>query len=382
MLSIFKEHNKENVCKKELLQYSKITFELVSDNIEMYNLFVDMLKPHCEKVEHTKEEDFSFNLVQNKSIFNEVQEYVNMRSESNNYVISYCSKESGTMRVKCFSDLDFNIYQTTKTESFLITDSENKNFYFVTHPSYLNKPALKKDGYLFLEHILHKYMNLQGSILLHASAVSGPNGVILFIGPKRSGKTTLFFEATKKLGMSPVSVDKVHLYLDDDGKIRVEGFPTRLRVLAGTLNKYGTYFNSLIPSKYQNASSEELWKGTSDSKVDITIPQFEKFIENTFKLSDHLNMIIFPNLDKDIVRGYYEKNDRDMLDHFLSPNIYTPNNPEEDWWSNIGIEKKDILERNRKNIYTHILYHIPSYALYASENVYKPLSSIITEYYK
>lgn len=69
----------------------------------------------------------------------------------------------------------------------------------------------------------------------------------------------MFFESAKKFSLDPLSVDKVHLMVKNN-EIYVYGFPNRLRVLPGTLRKYGDSFEHVILNKYKNLIDLELWK--------------------------------------------------------------------------------------------------------------------------
>ena len=184
-------------------------------------------------------------------------------------------------------------------------------------------------------------------MLVHAAAVEKDNRVVILVGNKRSGKTTTFFELCKEGKYAPMSVDKV-LLIEKGGVIKVYGVPTRLRVLAGTLSKYEELY-SLIPEKYQGASDDVLWKGESDSKVEMPLKQFEEFVDNNFSQEGKLSQIVFNHVNSDMEDSKVNVGKTNDNSEILENNIFSPVNPEEDWWSEIGLEKIDLLNE-RKNI--------------------------------
>lgn len=90
----------------------------------------------------------------------------------------------------------------------------------------------------------------------------------------------------------PVSVDKTYVFYKDHRYV-ANGFPTRIRVLSGTLLKYGNEFIKYVPREYRTASQDDLWKGESDSKVDLTGEVFLKFCNNTPIKKVHIWMQYF-----------------------------------------------------------------------------------------
>jgi len=359
---------------KEKYNYGNYVIKITSNNNEIYNALLNILKTHFTKQNNISNDNkdtlFSYNILCDDFLYEELSKLYSLKNYKQNVVLSYCSTEKGTMRAeKVVIDGNENyILRTTKTNTFFIAMENNKQYFFVTNSKYLNKITTSKDNYLFFEHILSKLIIDDGYVLIHASAVQTKNGIILFSGEKRSGKTTLFIEIIKKFHATPVSVDKVFCKINSNGDIDVLGFPTRIRVLAGTLSKYEDCLE-LIPINYQNASQDELWEGKSDSKIDLSLLEFEKFIGGKFVSGGKLQSIIFPNINKNNYIYKVEKAlDYDIL-RILHKVVYSPINPEEDFWSNIG--KNNVYNHNliSNRLIDYILQYYVSIVVTASDDL-------------
>lgn len=353
-------------------EYCNIFIEIQSINFAILDSFEALLRPHFVKVTDPKQVDYTYHLMEDNTVFHKIDEAfdeLSVQNKVDSMTMTFCSNNKGTLKIDRVKEKDFVIFKSIKTPSFLIQDlSKNNHFYFIVAEGYSLNPKWNKDGFVFFEHILNKLLNINGTILLHASAVMKENRCFLFLGQKRAGKTTMFYEICKKYNYTPISVDKVHLYLSEDKKLRAFGFPGRLRTLAGTLTKYSPYFDFLIPEAYQKTESTKLWLGESASKVTIPIPEFEKFIGNSFGEKATLTHLVFPKIGKDEKLFVRELNYDEFIEK-IEACTFTPHNPEEDWWSDIGKEKEEEMERTKLNIFSQIWNQCSIYEFRGSENL-------------
>jgi hypothetical protein len=72
---------------------------------------------------------------------------------------------------------------------------------------------------------------------IHASAVSGDGGAVLFSGEESAGKSTLFCKACIDYGYRPLASDRVFLNVEDD-HYRAESWPGYVSLCEGTLLDY------------------------------------------------------------------------------------------------------------------------------------------------
>ncbi|MEV7013771.1 hypothetical protein [Streptosporangium sp. NPDC051022] len=252
-------------------------------------------------------------------------------------MISYCSTEKGSLPVEHWRAGGATLLRTLKTRTWLLADAAYSRLAFVVGGDYPARPTVHKDLALLVLHVLQRTLEARGQLQIHASAVVVDGQAVLFSGPKRSGKTTCFLDAIVRTGARPLSVDKVHLAADPvTGGFQVFGIPTRLRVLAGTLQKYPGSWDGFIPEEYRGVGEERLWRGESDSKVSIPLTSLRTVTGKDFTLQAPLGMIVLP----DVARGreplLREVTDPLEVAELMRPNVYTPDNPEEDWWSGIG----------------------------------------------
>lgn len=367
------EKSKNNLIK-EKYNYGSYIIKITSDNNEIYNSLLNILKTHFVKLNNTsidnKDTLFAYNILCDDLLYEKLSNFYSLKKSKQNIVLSYCSTEKGTMRAEklVIDDNENYILRTTKTDTFFIAMENNKQYFFITSSKYFNKITTSKDNYLFFEHVLSKSIIDDGYVLVHASAVQTRKGIVLFSGEKRAGKTTLFIEMVKKYHAIPVSVDKVFCRINSIGIIDVLGFPTRIRVLAGTLSKYEDCLK-LIPINYQNASQDELWEGKSDSKIDLSVLEFEKYIGGKFISGGKLHCMIFPNINKNNSTYKVEQAlDYDIL-KILHKVVYSPINPEEDFWSNIG--KNNVYNQNliSNRLIEYILQNYVSILVTASDDL-------------
>ncbi|MBZ9618250.1 hypothetical protein [Clostridium estertheticum] len=357
--------NANHLINNYYYSFCDVDFGCSFNNNYLENKFKNTIYPHIKEIKACLSTDFSIKAIVDNIFFEKIKKDLIVQKQI--FIMSYCSTEKGTIRVNKYCFSDFTVFDTIKSDSILVVHNNSHDYIYITSNGSIMKNNFYKDYYMFFEHILHKKCNEKGSILIHASAISTKNGVVLFVGKKRSGKTTMLFECCKKLNCSPLAVDKVHLKLENN-KIKVYGFPTRLRVLAGTLSKYNELKN-IIPLQYKNASEDELWKGKSDSKVDIKIKEFEQFIDKEFINNGDLNLIILNNISKDNKKEFFFNKIKKEDTKELLENIYTPYNPEEDWWSGIGINKCEQMEHNRNYMLEYIFDNISIVSLNAKNNI-------------
>lgn len=341
MSSIFDKYKNEFQINK----YANVNYMMVFNNEELERKFKERIYPFVTIEESAEECAFNFYALVDDSLHEHISQMTE-QYEATDYVASYCTKESGTVRIKAFEMEDYTVVLSGNKNAIWILDKSKENVVYIGNRCYLDH--FYREFFLMFEHILVKKCVERGAVLVHAAAVKKNNKVTIFVGNKRSGKTTTFFEMCKKGKYLPVSVDKVLLNLENN-RINVYGVPTRLRVLAGTLNKYEE-LHSYIPEKYRNASDEELWKGASDSKVEMSLKEFENFIGSKFNRDGELGRVVFNHISNDTEKAklLIGKTSENMA--ILKNNIFSPINPEEDWWSKIGIEKMDSLKTNRDNM--------------------------------
>ncbi|BBK22826.1 hypothetical protein Aargi30884_17290 [Amedibacterium intestinale] len=370
--------------KLELISITKNVYEYGDYNIiinyNSHSIFLSLmniLKSHFKETNYNKEILFTYNIVLDNEIFEDL-EHIFSYSRKEDVVLSYCRTEKGTMRAEkvVLNDKGQYLLKTTKTNTFLIADDNKRSYFFVVNETYLDRNTVNKDNYLFFEHILCKSFVEKDYVLLHAAAVKFREKTILIIGEKRSGKTTLMFELTKKHSMHPLAVDKVLCKFTETGKIEVLGVPSRIRVLAGTLSKYKDYFYNLIPKKYLNASEKDLWAGKSDGKIDLSLSEFEKFIDNKFCEQGTLTTIIFPNIKQQMQPQLYDMESDSVISKIKSC-IYSPICPEEDYWSTIGKKQIVSLNINTITLSNSIINNYLSFELVGNSDLSKPVGNLI-----
>lgn len=329
----------------QINKYANVNYMVFFNSQELERKFKKHIYPFVINKKSAEECAFNLYALVDDSLHEKILQMTE-QYEATDYVASYCTKESGTVRIKLFEIEDYTVVLSVNKNAIWILDESKENVVYVGNSNYLDH--FYREFFLMFEHILVKKCVEKGAVLVHAAAVKKNNKVTIFVGNKRSGKTTTFFEMCKKGRYSPVSVDKVLLSLENN-KVNVYGVPTRLRVLAGTLSKYEELY-SYIPEKYRNASDEELWKGASDSKVEMPLEVFENFVGLKFNRDGELGRVVFNHISNDTEKAklLIGKTNENM--GILENNIFSPTNPEEDWWSKIGIEKMDILKTNRDNV--------------------------------
>lgn len=337
--------------KPNYYEYANLTFSISFNNEDLKNKYTNRIYPFMKEVPKTKMLDFQIMSLINDELYYQIIDLTLKNEKGEDLVASYCTKESGMVRIKKYRLDNYIIILSSKHDAFWFFNKTSKKVYFVGNKNSLQH--FHREFYIFFEHIIVKKSIVKGAILMHAAAVKKDGDVILCIGNKRSGKTTTFFELCKHGHCVPLSVDKV-LVIPQNGIFNVYGIPTRLRVLAGTLSKYKELC-SFIPDAYKNATDEILWEGESESKIEMPIKDFEKFADNDFAIKGKLNTIIFNHIDKaaakpELYIGVTNENIK-----IMDKNIFSPNNPEEDWWSDIGIYKLNEMQENRENIVDEIV---------------------------
>jgi hypothetical protein len=331
--------------------YIRNRIRINSNKPDIFNGFTKRISPHFTSLSAKLkgEPDFSYSLIESDSLFSAVEHYLAGRKaaiKEETLTMTYCSNQKGTLLVHRWNADECVIFRSVKTGAFLIQDTSKTNvYYFIVRDGYSVAPKWDKDGFVFFEHIIHKLTNINNSVLVHATAAAKDGKCFIFVGEKRAGKTTMLFEICKRFGYSPVSVDKVHIVPEEKG-FRVYGFPSELRVLAGTLSKYTPYFDEYLPPEFINCASDKLWQGESSGKVSISIKGFEKFIGNRFVNSAILTDIVFPRVEKNAASSV-DTPDRGQFFTSIEKSLFTPENPEEDWWSDAGKSHAFSMKENR-----------------------------------
>lgn len=327
--------------KMQTYSYANIIFGNYFNNELLKSYYIDRIYPFIT-LSDTLETAFDVYSLIDTNLFDKIKE-ITAEYIAGDAVASYCTKESGTVRIKKYKINDCIVILTSKKNSYWILDNDAKNILFIGNERSLEH--FHREYYIFIEHILTKKCVENGALLIHAAAVEKNGKAVILVGNKRSGKTTTFFELCKSGQYFPVSVDKV-LIVSADNKLKVFGVPTRLRVLAGTLSKYKELI-SYIPEKYRNTTQEILWKGESDSKVEIPIKEFEKFVSRKFQKEAVLSTLVFNHINSEINTARVNVCNTNINMEILLNNTFSPYNPEEDWWSEIGINNVENLVNNK-----------------------------------
>lgn len=339
-MEIINNYLKTAKLEHNFLKYADFSIKVSSNIKHLQDDFIQLLTPHFSDSKLNNDLLFSYVILSNNELFSKLQAVFD--ENSSKMTMTYCSNDKGTLLLDVKEKSKVRYYKTQKTPTILVQDVLTNQYYFIVTEEYRSNPTWYKDGFNFFEHIFNRTLNLNGSILIHAAMVKKDDHSIIICGQKRSGKTTMFFELCKKYGYIPVSVDKIHLFLDND-EFKAYGFPSRLRVLAGTLSKYKPEFDDKIPTDFQNCNKDELWKGLSSSKVQISYDEFTTFINSKFETFGLVTDILFPMINKDSKPENSQELDFDRFFNKIISCSYTPHNCEEDWWSEIGLSNESEL---------------------------------------
>lgn len=324
----------------------------------------DRINRHFIKIEDSSEVDYRVRIHIDNSAHGL---YLNKLGELNYTptVISYCTTEKGTIRSKKYI-LNGNIVINPPTQEALwILNNDATDITFLGRESAINN--FHRNFYIFFEHIITKKCIEKGAVMIHSAAVKAVDGVVLYIGKKRAGKTTLFFESCGRRMMQPISVDKTLICREGD-KLIAYGVPTRLRVLAGTLSKYEE-LNHFVPEKFRNVDSHVLWRGESDGKIEMCIGDFEKFAHTKFVPFGQLAKIVACSIKQENTVPIKKVGFDSFFLNSLRNSIYSPDNPEEDWWSEIGLRKRVELQKNTEEILNDIQQNIEGSSYFASSDL-------------
>lgn len=369
------------IVSSRTFSYLDISIKIKSNSTSLFNGFIAKIGPHIEAIsdQNLKTEKFHYNLLESDNLYKKVEDFIqhNLQNLSHeDLTMTFCSNQKGTLLVQKWKDDNFTLYKSVKTPSYLIQDlNEANTFYFIVKDGYATNPKWDKDAFVYFEHIIHKLANKNNTILVHATAVAKDNRCIIFVGEKRAGKTTMLFEICKKFGFSPISVDKVHIKFEND-ELNVYGFPSELRVLAGTLSKFSPYFDRDIPEEFLECEKEKLWSGESSGKVTIENENFEKFIGNEFEKSAVLTDVVFPYVAKDAEPILKSLSESAFL-RSIDKSLFTPNNPEEDWWSDVGMDYVKEMEANRAVILAAIFEKCNCWQLHGAEELSIQFSDLL-----
>jgi hypothetical protein len=95
------------------------------------------------------------------------------------------------------------------------------------------------------------YCESRGYVMLHASAVARDGRVVIAVGDKGSGKTTLALSAALTRGYRYLSNDHLILYRDG-GRLVATSLPTPIPVKAGIYLDY----EALLPEPWENEGAD------------------------------------------------------------------------------------------------------------------------------
>lgn len=99
--------------------------------------------------------------------------------------------------------------------------------------------------------VLLDYCEARGYVMLHASAVARGGRVVIAVGDKGSGKTTLALSAALARGYQYLSNDHLILYRDG-GRLTATSLPTPIPVKPGTYLDY----EALLPEPWENEGTD------------------------------------------------------------------------------------------------------------------------------
>lgn len=311
---------------------------VTSDNDVIGQVVRDYFYPYVsEELPENVRPEVTVSIHLDDTLFHRLQDNYNTRI--NEWVISLCRTEKGTYRLIEYAYQEEGRLLKAQKTDFIVIEKGGEYEVFVKS-DYVSNGKPNDDLYHLFEHVISKKAAAKGYVLLHASSVAIGGKAFLFIGKKRTGKTTTFFEACIRNGAVPLSVDKTYVKAVGSGLL-MACHPSPLRVLAGTLRKYEGGFMDVVPEQYRCASSEELWKGNGDGKVRMGLHRLEEFIGRRAATSASVACLVFPYIHYDRPDRLTPLTDPDHIAGALRENLFTPHNPEEDWWSRIGLEEID-----------------------------------------
>lgn len=93
---------------------------------------------------------------------------------------------------------------------------------------------------------------------------------------------------------------------------------------------------------------------------------------NGFVKKAQIAGIVIPSIRKDN-NAYLKKLKKPEYIDTLESQIFTPYNPEEDWWTDVGKSKLEFMNETRLKIINKICDEIPIYELSGSTNLKKQL---------
>ncbi|MFE9279556.1 hypothetical protein ACQKLN_30450 [Paenibacillus glucanolyticus] len=185
------------------------------------------------------------------------------------------------------------IARDERNQSYYIIDKDSRNIIYIAHQEL---DDAWKDPARMLREIIEKMMLGEGFLPFHASAVASDGGSFLFIGEKKSGKTTLALRFLQDYRCSFVSNDRVLIKGDDQGLI-VHGSPLSVYVGIGTLlsmDKLKSQVHQVYNLGDISKTEEELW--SVEKKVHFTPKEIGNMIGNEICASSRLDAIIAPKI--------------------------------------------------------------------------------------
>jgi hypothetical protein len=101
-------------------------------------------------------------------------------------------------------------------------------------------------------------LQAQGWPVLHASAVTGPDGAVVFCGLSGSGKSTLAYAVARQPGFHQVADDAVVLCVDQAGTFSVEPIAFRPRLREPAVAHFGPLPSPADPSPADRSASRPI----------------------------------------------------------------------------------------------------------------------------
>ncbi|WP_146189248.1 hypothetical protein [Pseudomonas protegens] len=180
-----------------------------------------------------------FSVVQEEKPFFSMQflSYEELPSE-----VVVCCREPLTVRRSTKSAFDLSgLYGEIADETVALLDVSTRTAFVVDRKERLVKAYVSDSSFVHLiEFIRYGALLVEesnGTVLLHASAVTNEQGTFLILGEKHAGKTTTMLSAVLGSAYKLFSGDKVLVRLRD-GQLWVRGWPDYPHIGMGTLNQY------------------------------------------------------------------------------------------------------------------------------------------------
>jgi hypothetical protein len=202
-----------------------------------------------------------------------------------------------------------------------------------------------------IEDVFSNHLQNNGCFLVHASAVSVENKIILFVGNKGAGKTTTLTRCLGHFNCEKIANDNVVLWMEE-GQLMARGWPAFFKVQAGTIATTTELIGD-FPLHAQEAlfsSEEALWNHYE--KVPLYPQQAANRFGTTIKAEGKVSLLIFPQFTLDSPPQILDIEEDVFVNEFKQflQGINNPNHP--DWMLFNSVNKKEFEQAYIKFIHT------------------------------